>query len=140
MPYFLDKDILGGALSGHPNVVSRIIESVDEVYLSSITLEEAIGAQIHHINTQRSKPTVGVAEASNFLVKLIDSLSGYSMIAYSEAAEDIFRRYPASVKRIGSMDCRLAAHAIVLGFTVDTRNISDFSRIPGVMCVDWSVE
>ena len=57
----------------------------------------------------------------------------------TDEAERVFRLFPASVKRVGGMDCRIAAHAIVSGLVVVTRNTRDFERIPGVQTEDWSV-
>ena len=36
------------------------------------------------------------------------------------------------------MDCRLAAHASVVNFTVVTCNTADFQKIPGLRVEDWS--
>jgi len=50
----------------------------------------------------------------------------------------VYRAYDASIKRIGKMDCRLAAHASVVNFTVVTCNTADFQKIPGLRVEDWS--
>ena len=136
--YFLDSDIFTLFLRGHSAVQKRVTSAFDLVYLSSITLEEIVGAQLNHIAVQRSRPTIGIASASNFFVELLDSLSDFSMIAYSDVADELYRGYPAAVKRIGAMDCRLAAHAAAEGFVVITRNTGDFSRISGCRFEDWS--
>jgi hypothetical protein len=44
---------------------------------------------------------------------------------------------PASVKRIGPQDCRIAAQALAHGLIVITRNLRDFNAI-GAPCEDWS--
>jgi tRNA(fMet)-specific endonuclease VapC len=40
---------------------------------------------------------------------------------------------------IGLMDLRIGAVALENGFTVITRNLRDFQRVPGLTCEDWSV-
>lgn len=66
-----------------------------------------------------------------------------------DAAEEVYRAYDASIKRIGKRNCRLAAHASA-GFTAVTCNTADFnpadfntadfSRGPGVSVEDRSSE
>jgi len=60
-------------------------------------------------------------------------------------AEDLARRYAqvrATLERqgqpIGTHDTWIAAHALVLGLTVVTNNIGEFSRVPGLACEDWT--
>jgi len=136
--YFLDTDSLNLLLRGHESLSQRAKTVPDKVFLSSITLEEIVGGQLYQINTQRSKPTVGIGYASKFFVRVLTQLSAFSMIAYPDSAEAVFRQYPASLRRVGPMDCRLAAHASTLGFTIVTCNTSDFSRIPDAKIEDWS--
>jgi predicted nucleic acid-binding protein len=62
----------------------------------------------------------------------------FNILPYTNAAEEHYRAYPAAVKRIGKMDCRLAAHAVLSGFIVVTCNTADFSRIPEAKIEDWS--
>ena len=46
---------------------------------------------------------------------------------------------PAAIKRLGTHDCRIAATAIVSGFTVVTCNTRHFQPIPDVQVEDWSL-
>lgn len=47
-------------------------------------------------------------------------------------------RLESSGKSIGSLDTFLAAHALALGATLVTNNTTEFSRVPGLKCEDWS--
>ena len=38
---------------------------------------------------------------------------------------------------IGPMDTLIAAQALRLGATIVTRNVREFSRVPGLKCEDW---
>jgi len=79
-----------------------------------------------------------IEDASRYLARLIHRLSGFDILPCTNAAEELYYSYPASVKRIGKMDCRLAAHAAVSGLIAVTCNTADFERIPGVTIEDCS--
>lgn len=40
--------------------------------------------------------------------------------------------------RIGTLDLRIAATALVHDLTLVTRNTKDFARVPGVRLEDWA--
>jgi tRNA(fMet)-specific endonuclease VapC len=40
--------------------------------------------------------------------------------------------------RIGTVDLRIASIALARGFTVLTRNLVDFERVPGLAAEDWT--
>jgi tRNA(fMet)-specific endonuclease VapC len=44
----------------------------------------------------------------------------------------------ASGNRIGAYDTLIGGQCLRYGFTLVTNNLSGFSRIPGLICVDWS--
>ena len=74
----------------------------------------------------------------DFLMDLIRELNRASILRYDEDAAQIFRDFPASIKRAGSQDCRIAATALANGFTIITSNLAHFTKI-GVPCEDWSL-
>jgi tRNA(fMet)-specific endonuclease VapC len=43
-----------------------------------------------------------------------------------------------SGKAIGSLDTLIAAHALALGATLVTNDTTDFVRVPGLKCEDWT--
>ncbi len=98
-----------------------------------------IGGTLSEINKAREQGTRRDIEMpSRYLVRLIERLRAFNILPYTNAAEELYRSYDAAVKRIGKMDCRLAAHASVSGFIVVTCNTVDFSRIPETQLEDWS--
>jgi len=138
--YFLDADSWNLLVRGHPLISRRVFDAAELVFVSSITIEEIVGGQLRSISAQRTRSTVGVGYVSKFFVNVVAQLADFSLVSYTDTAEEVFRLYPAAIKRIGPMDCRLAAHASTLGFTIVTRNVADFSRIPDVRYEDWSKE
>jgi len=46
----------------------------------------------------------------------------------------------AEGKKIGDRDTIIASHALSLGATMVTANVSEFSRIPGLVVENWELE
>ncbi len=137
--YLLDTDILSLAFRGHRQISERILlTSPADICTSSISAEEMLQGLLAEINRSRTSLTIGMGVPSAALVKALEDLARIRVVAYSDEAERLYRSFPASVKRIGGMDCRIAAHALTGGLTVVTRNTQDFERIPGVKIEDWS--
>ena len=91
-------------------------------------------SEINRVREQKNRRDIEAP--SRYFSRLIERLRFFSILAYTNAAEQEYEAYPAAAKRIG--DCRLAAHASVNNFIVVTCNTADFSRIPGARVEDWS--
>ena len=138
--FLFDTDIISLAFQGQQQVSKRLSAvSPTSVYVSSISVEEELQGFLAGINRARSRPSLGIAAPSLRLVEAVKDFARLQLLAYDDEAERLFQSFPASVRRVGGMDCRIAAHAIVSGLVAVTRNTRDFSRIPGVQTEDWSV-
>ncbi len=125
-------------VEGDPNVLRRVQIYLPNIWLSSIAAEETLIGRMSSINRARSPRTsLSLPQAHENFVKAIEDIRLLPILVYSEAADTIFRTFPASVLRIGAQDCRIAAQAIAHNMTVITRNIRDFAAI-GARCEDWS--
>lgn len=138
--YLLDVDTLERIFRGDVRVTRRLNQTLRaDVWISSITVEEMVGGTLSEINKAREQGTRRDIEMpSRYLVRLMERLRAFNILPYTNAAEELYRSYDAAVKRIGKMDCRLAAHASISGFIVVTCNTADFSRIPETQLEDWS--
>ena len=136
--FSLDSDTVNLSLRGQP-AITRRIEAADSAELSicTIVVEEVTGGQISQINTLRSRNR-SVGRESQFLANLIRSLSTLQILSYTDEAEQLYQSWTAKQKRVGPNDCRIAASAILAGFTVITCNGKDFSTIPSLKWQDWS--
>ena len=69
-------------------------------------------------------------------------LAGIPVIDFDSVAAqhfgDIYGELELSGRRISDRDTLIAAHARSLGYTIVTNNIREFSRVPGLICADWS--
>jgi len=111
--------LVGGAF---PALTRRIEDTpVGDIGLSAIVFAElALGSYN------------GLAPAIDTLDRLIDQMP---LLPFDEAAA---RAYAALPFRRGRFDRLLAAHALSLGATVITRNLADFSDIPGLKVENWT--
>lgn len=135
MSYLLDTDSASVAFQGNERVRRRILQA-SGVWLSSIAAEERIRGALSVIQKTRDKSTFPAAQA--FLVDLLTDISNYDLHPYSDEAARVYASFPASVKRLGTQDCRIAASAIAARWIVVTANHRHFSQIPGVQIEDWT--
>ncbi len=138
--YVLDTDTYSKLLQGH-GLIKRRVSQVPQsaIYLCAITPEELLRGRLDYINQLRSRKDPKLSVAYDYLLDNLRDLNRTSILRYDEDAERLFQSWPASVKRTGTQDCRIAAVAIVNGFTVVTANTAHFSKITD-RYEDWSVE
>ena len=68
----------------------------------------------------------------------IETFTGIPMIAFDENAMTHYARLRTAPIRIGTMDLKIAAIALAHEATLLTRNLADFSKVPGLKVEDWS--
>ena len=86
----------------------------------------------------RNRRTRRAVASYALLEQIFLDLQRFNIVAYDDAAEDIFTALPAVTHTVGAQDRRVAATALARQLVVVTRNARDFSRIPGVRFVDWT--
>ncbi|MEN9576576.1 MAG: tRNA(fMet)-specific endonuclease VapC [Verrucomicrobiota bacterium] len=151
MTYLLDTNIVvfmmrGLKLRANPNaqqrerhrIAGRILNRVQaqraaghEVALSAITVAELEFGAWHSGDYQRELDATRRA-ISPFLLLPFD---GEDCAAHYGATR---HRLESTGQPIGSLDTLIAAHALALAATLVTNNTSEFSRVPGLKCEDWS--
>ncbi|MBP9664253.1 MAG: type II toxin-antitoxin system VapC family toxin [Pyrinomonadaceae bacterium] len=129
--YLLDTDIVSYALKGH-EPTTRNLRNVfpGDIGISSITLAELrIGARL---------------KSSRRIDAMIDTFAESVMVAsfdYNAATE--FGRLGALLREagtpIGTLDTLIAGHAVSLGCILVTNNTKHFSRVPGLVIENWSM-
>jgi predicted nucleic acid-binding protein len=137
--YLFDSNALKLFVAGDANTVRRVSENPTSLWLSSVAAEELLVGQMNGINRARSPRTsLSLAQAHRNFAQALEDIRLLPLLVYSDEAEQVFQSFPASIKRIGPQDCRIAAQAIAHGLIVVTRNLRDFTAI-GAPCEDWSV-
>ncbi len=129
---------MNGILRGNAALLRRLraVPPADR-WVCTIVIEEIVGKQVSHLNSLRSQRRPFGRE-SQFLADLISAFAAFQILPYTDEAERLYQSWLARQKRVGPNNCRIAASAILAGFTVITGNGKDFSAIPGAVWEDWS--
>jgi predicted nucleic acid-binding protein len=117
--------------------VRRKLEEIDNnsIYVSAISVYELIGIGAVPVINKNLKKTGAVREFERF-ISLIDKLSKFNILPYTETDEKNYQAIPAEIKRKGQMDCRIAASAITRSFIIVTEDTEVFELV-NVRCENW---
>lgn len=112
---------------------------LDDLAICVVTLEEMLRGTLDVIRQSQMKKLYLVEAYEEFRV-LYAQLYRFTILPFTSEAERVLNAFPASIKRVGVNDCRIAAIAIVHGCTVVTANTQHFNKIPGLTIEDWTQE
>jgi tRNA(fMet)-specific endonuclease VapC len=101
-----------------------------------VTAEEVISGAFAEIRreSKHRQGTIGY----KLLANLLGELKRFQLLPFDDESLLRFHSLPPSARRVGRADCMIAVSAIQHGFTVITRNLRDFTQIPGVTSEDWT--
>ena len=140
--YLLDSDTYTHYQQGNQKVTARFRAAPEEsLWLPAIVVEEQLRgrlAVLSGLNPKREADSQKTPAAYAISLKTYFDLNAFRHAAYTAEMEALYQSWPAAVKRVGTRDCRIAATAIVLGFTVTTCNGGDYQPIPNVQMDDWN--
>ena len=106
-----------------------------EVFLSSITVQEASSGWLALINSQTADRNQVRSYAS--FQRTITAFHKFSILAFDTEAAEIFHKLKSEHPRTGTMDLKLAAICMTHEATLLTRNVADFENITGLRVENW---
>ena len=124
MKYMLDANSVINLLSGQfPQLTARVAATdAGDIGISSVAFAEvAMGSE----NGKPPRPAL--------LDGLIEEIP---LLPFDEAAA---RAYACVPFKRGNFDRLIAAHALSLELIVISRNVDDFSKVPGLKVENWTV-
>lgn len=139
--YIFDTDHIsildrGGLNAKH--LLNRLLDvNPNEVVVTIISYEEQTKGWLSHLAKARN-PKAQV-EIYKQLKKQIENYCSIPIIDFDAYAAQEFQSLKKSYPRLGTMDLKISAIAIVNNATVLTRNISDFGQIPNLRIEDWTI-
>jgi len=142
MAYLLDTDHVVIVQRESPDLfpqLSRRLEQhpPDDFLISIVTFHEQAAGWQALLNRRRD--AVSVVRSYGEFSRLLAAFADVQLAEYSAEAAQRFDELRKQRVRIGTMDLRIAATALVRDYTVLTRNLVDFEQVPGLKVEDWTV-
>jgi tRNA(fMet)-specific endonuclease VapC len=136
--FIFDTDAITHDQNAHPILRAKVNSTPRaQLFTTSVTVEEQLRGRLAYISTYRHAPA-RAAQGHVALIQTISYFGKWNILTFHEAADTIFRQLRTQRIRIGSQDLRIAAIALLYGFTVVTSNVRDFSHVPGLHVEDWT--
>jgi tRNA(fMet)-specific endonuclease VapC len=138
--YILDTDHISILDRGGINaqrLLSRLAGvNPDDVVVTIISYEEQTKGWLSYLAKVR-KPEAQV-EIYRQLKEQIESYCSVPIIDFDREAAQEFQKLRKLYPRLGTMDLKIAAIAIVNDAVILTRNISDFGQVQNLKLEDWT--
>jgi len=135
--FLLDTDHVSLQKRGHLPLLTRLREHPPEALsVSIVTVQEAVRGRLALLG--RQLPPDQLLLAYSKLQQTVQFFSTVTVLAFDRACHEKMEELRAQGVRIGTLDLRIAATALVHDLTLVTRNTKDFARVPGVRLEDWA--
>ena len=135
--YLFDSDSLSLYFQTHPRIVANLVAHLsDTVLVSAITIEEILSGW--YTSLRQARKPHQVVLAYDRLTSTMNELRAWEVLSFSADAMDRYDKLKKLRLNVAKQDLRISAIALEWGGTVVTRNLSDFQRVPGLTCEDWS--
>jgi tRNA(fMet)-specific endonuclease VapC len=106
-------------------------------WLSIVSFHEQLLGANAYIN--RATTAADVTRGYGLLEVLLMTYSTAQIHQFDQPAIVQFDALRTRRVRIATMDLRIASIALVRKWTVLTRNLRDFQKVPGLRCEDWTI-
>ncbi|MGE0132359.1 MAG: type II toxin-antitoxin system VapC family toxin [Blastocatellales bacterium] len=73
-----------------------------------------------------------------YLNQTLQRYCAFTVLDFDEHAAEGFQRLKTARIRIGAMDLKIASIALANNATLLSRNLKDFSKVPGLKVEDWA--
>lgn len=140
--FVLDTDHITFLEHGQSAEAERLrarLKSLDDadIAVTIVSFEEQTRGWLTYL--ARARTLTKQVDAYARLRLMVENYRLIPLLDFDQAAAVEFQRLTRSRLRIGTMDLKIAAIALVHDATLITRNLGDFRKIPGLTVEDWSV-
>jgi len=106
-------------------------------FVSIITFHEQMMGWNAYI--ARARDSAGVVRGYERFQRVLSNFCEAQVLPFDVAAASVFDDMRSRKVRVGAMDLRIASVALSRNMTVLSRNLADFSRVPGLRVEDWTL-
>lgn len=140
MVYVLDTDHLAH-MRHESQASSRLTARLDHVPADAlsttiISYQEQMRGWLAYLNDARSSEEI--VSAYEELLAMHYSFCQLNVLPYDSGAEERFVQLRKQLRRLGTLDLRIASIVLNLDATLLSRNLRDFQQIPGLKVEDWT--
>ena len=118
-------------------ILNRLaVIDVEEIFVTIVTYEEQVRGRLAIVS--KAKNTKEQVRAYRWLTKLLEDYRSIQVFPFDTDSVETYQQLRKAHPRLGSMDLKIAATALVQRAVLLTRNASDFSQIEELVLEDWS--
>lgn len=111
---------------------------LDDIATTIVSFQEQVTGWLAYL--KRAKKPDQVVLAYSKLEAIWRSFLRMSVLSFSDEAQARFSELRRQCSRLQIMDLRIAAITLAAGATLLSRNLRDFSRVPGLRVEDWTAD
>ncbi len=139
--YLLDTDHISifdrGGRTAQPLLAKLVRIPPDRITVTIVTYEEQMRGWLSYI--AKASTIEAQIIAYQKLEKQLTNYRNIDVISFDDRAGKIFQNLRKTYPRLGTMDLKIAAIAIVHQATLLTRNTKDFGQIKNLVIEDWTI-
>ncbi len=141
MKYLLDTDHISFLQQRRSLEFARLVARMQQFKpadfaLSAVSFhEQVLGA---HSFINRAQTNADLARGYALLLEILDGFALAPVLSFDAEAIAVFDDLRQQRVRVSTMDLRIAAIAMLHNLVLLTRNVSDFSKVPGLVVEDWT--
>jgi tRNA(fMet)-specific endonuclease VapC len=140
--YLLDTDHISFLQRRSSSEFARLSMRMNQYPLADFALsivsfhEQTLGAH-NYIN--RASTNQDTIRGYTLLQEILQGFESAPVLSFDAEAIAIFDQLRSQKIRVATMDLRIAAIAIASNLTLLTRNVRDFSQVPGLATENWTL-
>jgi tRNA(fMet)-specific endonuclease VapC len=139
--YLLDTDVISILQGRSQPAYGRLTHRMGQrrrtdFYVSVVSLHEQLTGAHAFINSAR-KPA-DLAHGYRFFIDALGYYCHEQVLPFDLPSASLAEQLASGKSRVNKMDLRIASIALARSFTLLTRNLRHFSRVPNLIVEDWT--